>query len=725
MFYNGNISKGVNKMLVKKKSPINITHINTQDIPGGAAKIAERLMKSQRKKGYNSNFLVGYKYSNEIDSVPFSITRDIKIAEEVYERQLLYYDFIGSNNLISHPLFTEADLIHMHNLHGDFFNPFSLSLLSHKKPIVWTLHDMQAITGHCSHSLDCEQWEEDCSNCSYLDIYPSISRDSSKELLNDKKMIYEQSFLTLVTPSDWLKEKVKKSILGKFDVVRVYNGIDVNVFQPFNKQAARVHFNLPQDKIIIIGAANYGVFKNPFKGGLYTKQTIDYLKNSFIDFVFVNIGSKNLIQKDPFIIEIPHIYDEKELALLYSAADIFITTSLAETFGLVVAEAMACGLPAVSFNTGGIPEIIRHGETGFISNYKDSEQLGSYILELAKNKELREKFSTNSRKRIITMFSHDQIENKYEEIYFESINNKMENNIKYFPLDKIPSFLNDCESFIQSEKNKTNILKTKKPSLSLTIILNLRGKSPEESETYHQLVNNIGGQFEIKLLHGTDDTTFLNNIKSTYVYYIEDGTKIVSNFKNVINNIYSDSDIICFGLEVLNKKSNRFYKYVLPRVFNKDGFQYVDTKILECIVFKMEYFTKSLKNIMLRVEIKSESVDIFHVALVQRSINDYIHGKLEIGKHKKIYIYGAGEHTEALIENVYLSNVNIKGIFDQNKKLEGRKIGSYPIISLDNLKELPIDKVIISSANYEREIYHYLKRIIPKENIITIYGGFI
>lgn len=393
-----------------------IVHVNTHDIAGGASKVAWRLAECQRKLGKQAQLLVGYKKSETNNSIYFDPAP--LPGSKYYNQGLLYYEYQGSHNLVENEPVLSSDVVHFHNLHGDYFNPFSISGISLLKPVVWTLHDMQSFTGHCAHSFDCDRWEKGCGECPNLNIYPELKIDSTVQLLEDKRKIYDQSKLNIVCPSNWLKTKVERSILSKHPVELIYNSVDTDIFQPCEKKQARLEFGFPLDSILIGSVADGGSFKNQWKGGTYTLKILNELWRLFPDLYFINIGgTDDGSVTNPRIIEIPKVAEESTLARLYSAMDFYIYTSLADTCPLVVIEALSCGLPVVSFDTGGIPELVRNGIDGFVAPRMDAESMVKNALKMITDHVLRQKFSIEARKGVLSRFRQDIMVDKYQRLY--------------------------------------------------------------------------------------------------------------------------------------------------------------------------------------------------------------------------------------------------------------------------------------------------------------------
>ena len=427
---------------IKSERKLNIVHISTLEKEGGAARVAWRLYNAQRTAGHRSFMLVGAKTTADenICLIPKEIDPDI---QSLCQRDgWLYYGIQSSHRLFDHPLIKACDIIHLHNLHGNYFNPFSLAVLGRFKPVVWTLHDMQSITGHCAHSFNCDKWQYGCGDCPYLTVYPSLPVDSSHRLLADKKQIYDHTPFQVTTPSSWLFRKVAKSILSDHPAELIYNGVNTDVFKIYNKIEMRKRFNLPENAVIIGGVANGGALRNGWKGGLYTVAAIKALVAQVPNCLFLSIGAGGE-SGHPQIINVPAVNDENDLARLYSTLDIYLMTSIAENCPLVVLEAMACGVPVVAFATGGVPELVEDGKHGFIAAPKNLAMIVRALLILSNRSDLRKSFGFNARQRALSMFDHELIARRFEILYHRYINRWYHQNeaTSRLPSAKIPQIV--------------------------------------------------------------------------------------------------------------------------------------------------------------------------------------------------------------------------------------------------------------------------------------------
>jgi len=250
------------------------------------------------------------------------------------------------------------DIIHLHNIHGYYLNIEVLFnfLKEFNKPVVWTLHDCWAFTGHCSHFdyANCYKWETHCQKCPERKSYPkSIFIDNSYNNYEKKRKLFTSlDKLTLVTPSEWLAKLVKRSFLKEYPVKIINNGIDLNAFTPTSSNF-RNRYNL-ENKFVILGVASKWTSR---KGLQYFMELSKMLSENEI-IAIVGLSKKQLKILPPNIIGIAWTNSINELAEIYSAADVFVNPTLEENYPTVNLEAQACGTPVITFNTGGSPETI-------------------------------------------------------------------------------------------------------------------------------------------------------------------------------------------------------------------------------------------------------------------------------------------------------------------------------------------------------------------------------
>jgi glycosyltransferase involved in cell wall biosynthesis len=345
---------------------MNILQIGTFDKVGGAAKVSYRLKNALESMGHTTSMFVHKKYSN--DKNIFEIPRNL-ISRGLSKIFASDIDFGLSDNILKTEEFKKADIIHCHNLHGNFFKLSTLKKMAKTKPVVWTLHDMWSISGHTVWGYDYKE-----SPIPTTEASPAIIWNSRKRLLRKKQRLYNVIKPTIIPVSHWLENELKSSILKDQNIQTIHNGINTQIFKRYDKKESRSLLQLPNDtqyKKIITFISNGGS-NNRQKGWEYAEKIIKDPKNKNILFLCIGGDADKQIENIKYI---KAISDENILAQYYSASDALLFTSLIENFPLVTLEAMACGTPILAFDVGGTKEGVIHLENGYIAKYKDTEDI--------------------------------------------------------------------------------------------------------------------------------------------------------------------------------------------------------------------------------------------------------------------------------------------------------------------------------------------------------------
>lgn len=376
---------------------MHVAHINSRLDFTDAAKIARTLMRLHRDSGLGVSALVAGNNGGDSRGVhEFQPGPDKDMEDFILAEGLLDYQFQTSHTLYKHKVVKGADVLHLHNLHGGYFNPFSLPGLTLHHPCVWTLHDMHALTGHCSQALACERWQTGCGACPDLGAYPQVRADNTNRVWIDRKNIYESSGFHLVASSRWLASLVEKSLLSDVALDVIPNGVDTAVFTPKDKAEARARLGLPVDALIVGNAAAGGDRRdNPLRGGRFAVKALRELRKEHDEAVFLGMGGSGASAENGLQI-MSGVKDERHLADVYRALDFLLYPSIADTCPLMVLEAMACGVPVAVFGVGGIPEIVQDGVSGLVVAEGDGEGMTKAVLCLAEYPELRRKFGDNA-----------------------------------------------------------------------------------------------------------------------------------------------------------------------------------------------------------------------------------------------------------------------------------------------------------------------------------------
>lgn len=261
----------------------------------------------------------------------------------------------------------DPDIIHLHNVHGYYLNIELLFryLKKSERRVIWTLHDCWTFTGHCSHFeyIGCIKWQTGCYKCEQLNEYPkSVAADNSREnYLMKKELFTGLKNMTLVTPSEWLKERVAQSFMKEYHTVVVPTGIDLQEFSPVEEDISgenmiyklRNSLNV-RDKKVLLGVAN------PWRErkGLLQFETLAKTISDRYVIVLLGLNDSQLNDLPDSIIGLSRTDSVEELAAMYSMADIYVNLTLEDTFPTTNIEALACGTPVVTFKAGGSAESI-------------------------------------------------------------------------------------------------------------------------------------------------------------------------------------------------------------------------------------------------------------------------------------------------------------------------------------------------------------------------------
>ena len=267
----------------------------------------------------------------------------------------------------------DPDVIHIHNLHGWFIN---IKMLFNffkdcNKPIVWTFHDCWPFTGHCPFYIlvSCDKWKTGCFECPKHKDYPMSYMDDSKFQYSLKKRVFSGvENLTIVTPSHWLANEVKESFLKEYNTVVIHNGINTDIFKPSNSDF-KAKYGI-KDEIVLLGVAfDWGERK-----GLKFFEKLEKELDDNYRIVLVGLEDSQREKLSKKIISIPSTQSQRELAEIYSSADVLLNPTLEDNFPTVNIEALACGTPVVTFQTGGSSESIGD-DCGWVIPYGDYESL--------------------------------------------------------------------------------------------------------------------------------------------------------------------------------------------------------------------------------------------------------------------------------------------------------------------------------------------------------------
>lgn len=326
-----------------------------------------------------------------------------------------YASRLATKGLINYIKGISPDIVHLHNLHSNYINLNMLCdfLAKSKIPVVVTMHDCWFFTGKCTHytAVKCDKWQTTCGNCPQNKYeQPSLFFDCTSKVLKDRTgHLNKIHNLTLVGCSNWIADEAKKSLIKNADIKVVYNGVDTNTFTPHESDFRKKHGL--KNEFIIMGMAN--------------KWCLDINKAAVERIIQENTDAKILIvgcnqkQKDSFkqyenVICLGYISDRDELSDIYSASDVFVNLTHADTLPTVNMESICCGTPVITYDCCGSPELV-DSDSGFVVEEDDVNTL------LLRIKQIREEPLFFDVKEKQQKFDKNTCYNKYTDI-FTSIN---------------------------------------------------------------------------------------------------------------------------------------------------------------------------------------------------------------------------------------------------------------------------------------------------------------
>ena len=383
-----------------------IALINTYESFGGAAIACHRLFRGLLQTGMDCRLVVKCKQSDDDLVIRASADESDPEASDILSAMTLLVDryIINNRTDITNTIFSlphvgynlstfnfirSADVINLHWV-ADFQSPSTIrSLLALGKPVVWTLHDQWPFTGGCHFSAGCEGYRADCAPC------PQLAEDPfriSAAVLRDKLSLIRKEQLTIVTPSRWLANCARQSVLfAKSRIEVIPNGLDTEWFTPIPKDTAKRMMGFDPEKIIILMGAHR--MDESRKGGQEALAAIgcclensafrDLVNNELVTPVCFGAESQSSVKSALPMVSLGYLDSVERMSLAYAAADMFLLPSLEDNLPNTMLEAMSCGTPVIAFRTGGIPDAIVDGVSGRLVEPKNVTQMAEAIVSLA------------------------------------------------------------------------------------------------------------------------------------------------------------------------------------------------------------------------------------------------------------------------------------------------------------------------------------------------------
>lgn len=400
---------------------------------GGAFIASDRLHQGLVELGIDSTLAYGRILNNSDSSLKASKNYKLLDQQNKIERLLSKScKEIGLNDIgnISSLLlarkdyFNRSSILNFHNLHSDYFSYLALPKLTEGKVAVWTLHDMWSFTGHCAYSYDCSRWQTGCGKCPYPSSQPAIKRDATYLEWKIKNWIYSRSQLTIVAPSIWLTKQAQQSVLKRFSIYHIPYGIDTNVYQPLEKEQCRTLLGLPVGKkVLMFGAQS---LTDRRKGSDLLFKALSCLPESIkAEIVLLTLGDDSTASAEIGIntFNLGYVSSDRLKSIAYSSADLFVFPTRADNLPLVLQESLSCGTPIVSFNIGGVSDLVRPGVTGYLAEPEDAQDFSAGIVKLLEDKNLRNHMSQQCRAIALAEYSLQLQAQQYINLYHQLLIN--------------------------------------------------------------------------------------------------------------------------------------------------------------------------------------------------------------------------------------------------------------------------------------------------------------
>ncbi|MBS0028789.1 glycosyltransferase [Chitinophaga sp. 22321] len=403
-----------------------ILFINKYENSGGAAIAAQRIAEGLAAYYHTENhFLVGTHTASAAATptrpgmVRNVIERGLNVLSNRVGLQYLYFPFSSPAIMRAARAF-QPDVISLHNIHGGYFDASLLPRLSAVAPIVWTLHDMWALTGNAAHTFGDNSWKAGRAGKSEHKHSPAMGLPNGNYLMKRKQRLYAASDLHIVSPSEWLYNMTLESPLTREEpLFHIPNPIDTDYFRPQDKAASRQALGLPADAQVITFVSER-LFNSEFKGGAELLKILHLLDEQLDRPVHLLMIGKDRLPgtfKHLQCVYTGYVSDTMKMMQCYSAGDIFFYPTKADNLPNVLIEAGSCETACITFDVGGCREIVKHGETGYVISPGNQQQFASLTLSLLNDPAACRQFGKTARTYIEQHFGMQVVARQYYELF--------------------------------------------------------------------------------------------------------------------------------------------------------------------------------------------------------------------------------------------------------------------------------------------------------------------
>ena len=391
-----------------------VVHFAYLDSVGGSGRSAYRIHRGLHDHGFDSRMLVGRKFSSDSDvevlgsrpaHLGFLLDRAGRILSDLTGLQDILIP--SSPWLYRHPWVRRADVLQFFNTWGGFVSFTALARLSRDRPVVWRLSDQWLFTGHCVYTYDCDRWLTGCGQCPQVRGERWLPFDTSALLWRLKDRVYERANLVIVAPSRWILDQARRSpLIGRFPVHHIPNGVDTSVFRPMRAEARAALGIDPGARVVVFAAHELGKGR---KGGHLLRAALEALPDvPGATLLLLGEGSEKLPTLPGWqVARIGYTDDEAQLARVFAAADVMAAPSVADNLPNTVIESLACGTPVLAFGVGGVGEVVRHMETGYLARPLDLADLAAGLRMLLQDDELRARLGSRCREVALAEYAQE------------------------------------------------------------------------------------------------------------------------------------------------------------------------------------------------------------------------------------------------------------------------------------------------------------------------------
>ena len=408
--------------------------INTTERQGGPAIAAYRLTEALKNNGIKAKMLVRRKSTEQLTTVLTErslvnrltmLWERLSVALHTHFRlNRIYAIDLGhaGGDITALPEFRQADVIHLHWINDGMLSLSAIEkIIASGKPIVWTLHDMWPFTGICHYAHDCDHYTTHCHDCPQINSRKQ--RDISFRTFERKAQLLQGVHIHFVACSHWLGNMASNShLLQSQQISCIPNAININLFRPRGKKFAREASGLPTDKRLVLFSSH--TLSDERKGFHYLREALirlvvehpEWKEQLGLVLVGKDIAPEMYNDIPIDVYPLGYITEEKKMVDVYNAVDLYAIPSLQDNLPNTIVEAMACGVPCIGFNVGGIPEMIDHLHNGYIADYKNTSSLADGIHWLLTEGEY-EVLSREAARKAASTYGENSVAMKYLAIY--------------------------------------------------------------------------------------------------------------------------------------------------------------------------------------------------------------------------------------------------------------------------------------------------------------------